>query len=381
MLALPEDEGDAMWSILRSSRRRVQWAAGCLAVLAAGASPASDGVPDSAGQYPAVAGYYEFFVYLPDDGLPEVAWAELSCSGSLVSEKVILTAAHCTAFNYTEDIGIAGYSSRVWVSFDVTGTANDFRCFLAEQGVQYSEYLTGEYACDPTAKSNPFPTFIEAQVTGRNDGITVAHGLTHPGYLKPKLRPDGRAERASHNLQLAPDVGALILARPVTEIAPLPLRAVGELDAVDGLVGTRAVSVGYGYNWSKIAGTPPTPGLGPMTDLGGGSGVKRIARVGPITNVFKNSLIPRQSVNKGDDAVCFGDSGSPLFLEQNGVVEPVISAVLSGATNWCQGSKDPYYRIDQTEAQSFVQCVIAHQDDVAAACRECSAENYFGLCD
>jgi len=370
-----------MYRILRSSGRRVQSMACLLAMLGAATAQASDGTPDESGRYPAVAGYYEFFVYLPEGGMPEVAWAELSCSGSLVSQKVILTAAHCTAFNYTEDIGIAGYSSRVWVSFDVTGTTNDFRCFLAEQGVQYSEFLTGDYACDPSAKSNPFPTFIAASVTGRNDGITVAHGLTHPEYLRPYLRPDGRAERATHNLQLAPDVGALILEQPVTDVAPLPLRAVGELHTIEGLVGTAAVSVGYGYNWSKIAGTPPTPGLGPMSDLGGGSGVKRIAEVGPITNVFRNSLIPRQSVRKGDDAVCFGDSGSPLFLERDGVVEPVISAVLSGATNWCQGSHDPYYRIDQAQAQSFVQCVIAHQDDVAAACRECSAENYFDLCD
>jgi hypothetical protein len=78
--------------------------------------------------------------------------------------------------------------------------------------------------------------------------------------------------------------------------------------------------------------------------------------------------------------VCFGDSGSPLFLERGGQVEPVISAVLSGATNWCQGSKDPFYRIDQLQAQQFIQCVVAHQDDVAAACRECAAESYFGLC-
>lgn len=362
-------------------RARLSLAAGVLAVLGAAAAHASDGTPDATGRFPAVAGYYEFFVYLPDDGLPEVAWAELSCTGALVSEKVILTASHCTAFNYTEDIGIAGYSSRVWVSFDVTATANDFRCFLAERGIEYSQFLTGEYACDMSAKSTPSPTFIAAAVTGHNDGISVGHGLTHPGYLRPQLRPDGRAERTTHNLQLAPDVGALILADAVTDVTPLPLRAVGELDAIEGLVGTRVVSVGYGYNWSKLVGTPPSGGLGPMSDLGGGSGVKRIAEVGPVTNVFRNSLIPRQSVRKGDDTVCFGDSGSPLFLERNGVVEPVISGVLSGATNWCQGSKDPYYRIDQAQAQSFVQCVIDHQDDVAAACRECSAENYFGLCD
>jgi hypothetical protein len=118
-----------------------------------------------------------------------------------------------------------------------------------------------------------------------------------------------------------------------------------------------------------------------MSDLGGGSGVKRVAAVGPVTRVLANSLLPRQSVRAGDDTVCFGDSGSPAFLERDGVVEPVISAVLSGATAWCQGSYDPYYRIDQAEARGFVQCMIAHEDDPAAACRNCAAEAYFGLCD
>ena len=34
----------------------------------------------------------------------------------------------------------------------------------------------------------------------------------------------------------------------------------------------------------------------------------------------------------------------------DGEVDPVISGVLSGWTNWCQGSKDPFYRIDQAPA-------------------------------
>jgi hypothetical protein len=206
--------------------------------------------------------------------------------------------------------------------------------------------------------------------------VSIAHGLTHPAYLRPELRKDGRAERAANNLQNAQDVGALILEEAVSGIQPMPLRAVGE---TSDLVGT-AINVGFGLNWSKTFGSSPTTGLGPMTDLGGGSGVRRIARLGPIEVVKANTLWPRQSVKKGDDTVCFGDSGSPLFLERDGVVEPVITAVLSGATNWCQGSKDPYYRIDQPAARDFIHCVVEHQDDVAAACRECGAEDYFGLC-
>jgi hypothetical protein len=371
-------------TMVHSRRRRTAWARHALLASLAASVPAyaSDGSPDTAGRFPAVAGYYEFFVYLPEGGTPEVAYAEESCTGSLIADRVVLTAAHCTAYNYTQDVGITGYYSRVWVSFDTVATANDFRCFLVETGGPYTDFLTGTYACDPATRTTPAPRFVATEVIGRDaGGVAVAHGLTHPAFLRPALRPDGlRAKRATQNLQLAPDVGALLLAEPVHEIQPLRLRDVGSLEAIPDLAGTQVVSVGYGLNWAKRTGGRPTPGLGPMTDLGGGSGTRRIAEVGPIANVYENSLVPRQDVGKGDDTVCFGDSGSPLFLMRDGAVEPVISAVLSGATNWCQGSRDPWYRIDQAEAQEFLACVVSHQYDAASACRECSAEAALGLC-
>ena len=37
--------------------------------------------------------------------------------------------------------------------------------------------------------------------------------------------------------------------------------------------------------------------------------------------------------------------------------------------------------IDPVTAHDFLNCVIARQDDVGRACRECSAERHFGLCE
>ena len=164
---------------------------------------ASDGPTDVNSVYPAVGAYYEYFVLLPPDGPPEVTFAEESCTGTLVSAKVILTAAHCTAFNYVDDIGIAGYYDQAWVTFDVVATANDFRCFLRDQAVPYSEFLTGALACDQAARTDPFPVFRAAAITGRNNGVPTAHGLTHPDYFA-SAKNDGMRRQKTRTCRTPP---------------------------------------------------------------------------------------------------------------------------------------------------------------------------------
>ena len=207
-----------------------------------------------------------------------------------------------------------------------------------------------------------------------------AHGLTHPNYVRPALKNDGTAKAEDPNLQNAPDMGALILIDPVT--VSRRFRCVRPASSTPSR--SRRNASGKRWLWPQLdkdhRAEADTRTLGPLT-FGGDNGVKRIAHMGPIQSVNKNSLWPRQSPQKGDDAVCYGDSGSPLFLERDGVVEQIVSGVLSGWALWCQGSKDPYFRVDQETAHAFLQCVIDRQDDVARACRECSAENALGLCD
>jgi Trypsin len=82
-------------------------------LAAASLAPRERCTPDVNGEYPAVGAYYEYFVVLPSDGPPQITFAEQSCSGTLVSRKVLLTAAHCTAFNYVAD-GITGYYDQAW---------------------------------------------------------------------------------------------------------------------------------------------------------------------------------------------------------------------------------------------------------------------------
>ena len=161
------------------------------------------------------------------------------------------------------------------------------------------------------------------------------------------------------------------------EIAlPVPLRttftyAVPESVNGDDLVGRRLVvpfrnrtMIGVG-----LAVSPESPKAGH---------VKQIAQVGTIQGIHNNSILPTQDSSHDGDVVCYGDSGSPLFLVENGTVVNAVLGVLSGWGNWCMGQHDPFSRVDVPEVMDFIDCVRGAANP-GAAC-ECGLEGALGLC-
>jgi hypothetical protein len=379
----------------RSRALAVRWAAGALLAglsLFARTGAANTGVVDDGDQFPAVGAFYELTVQA--DGT--LVWGEQSCTVTLVADDLAISAAHCTTY-YLENEGVSGYRNEAWISFDRIASRNDFHCFLRDHGL--AGHVAGpsdngpadQLPCsrdgagnplenEPGIPQHPAPTFHRVLPSGWFDGTPISVGVSHPDYLRDHPHPDGTYRREVNNLANLPDLAVLMLETPVSSPAPMPLVAPGFLDTLTQVQQIPMVGVGYGLNWGKVPGTAPTGGSGPMQVVSG-SGVRRIADIGTIQNVHQRSVVPSQRPNQGDDTVCYGDSGSPLFLDsnRNGQIEPAIAGILSGWTNWCQGSHDPYSRVDTLQASEFLDCVL--DAPTLAAVRACGAEAEIDLID
>jgi hypothetical protein len=319
---------------------------------------ASDGEPDAANAYPAVGFYHVAFNY---PGEPVDTYG--GCSGSLISPRIFLTAAHCTFYDSRRLVEQPAYErAEAWASFDPVVSDNDFRCHLRDIGYPGAHAL----ACDQASRNHP--TFHKA--------FNV--GITHPSYASIKRLGSG----ALAIREFAPgytDIAVLLLENPIQGIDPLPLAAQGLLDDLDRS-GLELVGVGYGLNYHKsIPATPEQPGTAGPTNFVGDYGVRRVAQLGGIRSITPSTIVPRQQNALGDDSVCYWDSGSPLFRAREGVVDRTIIGVLTGGALWCMGAYDPYQRVDIPASRDFLQCV-AQAPSPGAAC-ECGVEGTLGLCE
>jgi hypothetical protein len=319
---------------------------------------ASDGVFDENDEYPAV-GVVAAVVTISG----ELDYAGAFCSGTLIRPDTYLTAGHCLFFDTRQEAAISGYLAEYWVSFDSVVEDNDFYCFLKDIGHPNA----GDVRCNSTSVNGV--TFHGASVR-----------VVHPDYARITQQGNGTLNIQELFTKHYIDLAVLLLETPIDNITPLETAPWGAFDDKNGLRGTPLVDVGYGLNFHKsIPAEPAQPGGdGPMT-FQGDFGIRRIAEIGTLRGISSQTMLPTQQSALGEDSVCYGDSGSPLFLKRaDGTVDPTVSGVLTGWTQWCMGAFDPFARVDTLEAVSFLACVEA-AGTTQQAC-ECGIEDRLGLC-
>jgi len=299
-----------------------------LVALALAVAPAAavtkGGVPD-AGEHPMVG---QLIFYVPDalpSPYPEPGgW--FSCSGTLVSETVVVTAGHCT-FAIGEDSVSTTTEDDRFTADDGNGSGgNDVWFSLNEDDDHWDGWPE---TFDEDGELN-FPTQA-ARYEARHDFLegnslwVRATSFPHPEY-------DDRV--FFHH-----DAGVIVL----DEEQDGPFATIAEEDYLQKYAGRRNEHrfevVGYGLE--KVL---------PFEDLGGDTRMKAEPRLLNLRSNPKDAYI-QLSNNPVTGGTCFGDSGGPTFDTTDSLL--LVAVTSFGYSPNCTGVGGAY-RLDQPDDLEFL---------------------------
>ncbi len=213
------------------------------------------------------------------------------CSGTLIDDRVFLTASHCTV---GLDSIVAEFGAAVLVTFDPT---------ISEDGT----FFTGTWHTNPAY-----------------NGFQGAGGRSDPG-----------------------DVAVLVL-DDEPGIAPARLPEAGLLDdlkAAGTLKDTRFTAVGYGTVRESIR----TGFQGILDNLDRNRGEQGFNSLTPAWL----SLPMMSTPGRDNGGTCYGDSGGPHFIHLNGIETDIVASITVTGDAPCKAT-DTTYRMDTASARSFL---------------------------
>lgn len=278
---------------------RIPALAGAFAVsIGAGASRAQVAV-DSENRYPNVG---TIMVWRVDDaGRPVELRAFVS--GTLIRDRVMLTAGHFTA--PAKAMGALPPSIRMFASFSPTD-AKDPETWIPVVG----------HATHPSMPHCPPPPQCDP-----TDEILVAP-------LQPGIA----------------DVGLVFLARAPAGILPASLAEPGDIDRYEG---ARTIIVGYGTTVPRERGAPP--------DTAKWDGKRRV-RPSTLRRVVDETW----GLWSLPSYVCSGDSGGGIFLNEGATDSDVLVANVSDGGTDCR-SHNNNNRLDTRDIQDWIDTVVRQE--------------------
>ncbi|MDL2343780.1 trypsin-like serine protease [Deinococcus sp. MIMF12] len=222
-----------------------------------------------------------------------------SCTGTLLSPTVMLTAGHCV-----------------------------------EEGGNENDVTYVSFAEDPLATRSQYGTTSEWL---EEEWILATDVVPHPNYDDYAAFPDTY------------DIGLVILSEAVA------METYGELSPL-GYFGTTSQarlkaqlfeSVGYGAQaWKPATSNKPIP-----DEYARYKGQQRFIGVGSsITGTQSVKFTNNPGNGNGGGGTCFGDSGGPTFLNDTNIIAAITSF---GVTANCKGN-DYSFRLDTALAQDFI---------------------------